>query len=527
MKILVSDKLSQQGVALLQKEMDWQVDVKTDLTPAQLIEQIGQYHALLVRSNTKVTAEVLQAAHNLKVVGRAGTGVDNINLEAATKKGVVVMNTPGGNSISVAEHAIGLMLALARFVPQASASTREGKWEKKKFTGVELKDKTLGVVGLGKIGMEVVKRAKAFQMNILVYDPFVSDRVAKDLSVKLVSLDELFPNSDFVTLHVPLVDSTRHMINAQAIAKMKTGVRLVNTARGELINEADLAVALTSNKMAAAALDVFSQEPPAADNPLTKLPNVIVTPHIAASTFDAQEVVGVEIADQVRAYLKEGIIRNAVNFPSVTLEEYQKLGPFLSLGESLGSFISQIGEGRMEEVGIRYYGETVDLNTNLVSNAIILGILKPILSEEVNIINARKVLEERGILLVESRSNRVRSYSNLISVKLRTGDQEEWIEGTLLSQDNTRLVSVDGITIEAPLHGTILFIRNNDTPGVIGQIGTLLGNNNINIANFALGRSEGNHHAVGVVNVDSAITEAVLQQIRGCPSIRFARVVRL
>ncbi|HVN79005.1 MAG TPA: phosphoglycerate dehydrogenase, partial [Terriglobia bacterium] len=422
MKILVSDKLSQQGIDLLRKEKDWQVDVKTDLTPAQLIEEIGKYHALLVRSNTKVTPAVLQAAHNLKVVGRAGTGVDNVNLEAATKKGVVVMNTPGGNSISVAEHAMGLMLALARFVPQASASTREGKWEKKKFTGTELKDKTLGVIGLGKIGMEVVRRAKAFQMNILVYDPFVSDRVAKDLNVRLVSLDELFPDSDFITLHVPLVEATRHMINAQSLAKMKSGVRLVNTARGELINEAELAVSLTSGKVAAAALDVFSQEPPAADNPLTKLPNVIVTPHIAASTFEAQEIVGVEIAEQVRAFLKEGIIRNAVNFPSVTFEEYQKLGPFLKLGESLGSFISQIGEGRMEEVGIRYYGETVDLNTNLVANAIILGILKPILSEEVNIINARKVLEERGILLVESRSNRVRSYSNLISVKLKTGD---------------------------------------------------------------------------------------------------------
>jgi D-3-phosphoglycerate dehydrogenase len=527
MKILVSDKLSQQGIRLLQQEQDWQVDVKTDLTPAQLIEEIDKYEALLVRSNTKVTAEVLQAAHNLKVVGRAGTGVDNVNLEAATKKGVVVMNTPGGNSISVAEHAMGLMLALARFVPQASASTKEGKWEKKKFTGIELKDKTLGVIGLGKIGMEVVKRAKAFQMNLLVYDPFVSDRVAKDLNVKLVSLEELYANADIISLHVPMVDVTRHMINAQAIAKMKNGVRIVNTARGELINEADLAAALTSGKVASAALDVFGQEPPAADNPLTKLPNVIVTPHIAASTFEAQEVVGVEIAEQVRSFLKDGIIRNAVNFPSVTLEEYQKLGPFLRLGESLGSFISQISEGRMEEVGIRYYGETADLNTNLVANSIIVGILKPILSEEVNVINARKVLEERGILLVESRSNRVRSYSNLISVKLKTSVREEWVEGTILSQENTRLVSADGITIETPLYGTILFIRNNDTPGVIGQIGTLLGNSNINIANFALGRSEGNHHAVGVVNVDSTVSESLLQQILGCSSILFARVVRL
>jgi D-3-phosphoglycerate dehydrogenase len=364
-------------------------------------------------------------------------------------------------------------------------------------------------------------------MNLQVYDPFVSDRVAKDLNVKLVSLDELYANSDIISLHVPMVDVTRHMINAQSIAKMKNGVRIINTARGELINEADLAAALTSGKVAAAALDVFGQEPPAADNPLTKLPNVIVTPHIAASTFEAQEVVGVEIAEQVRSFLKDGIIRNAVNFPSVTLEEYQKLGPYLRLGESLGSFISQISEGRMEEVGIRYYGETAELNTNLVANSIIVGMLKPILSEEVNIINARKVLEERGILLIESRSNRVRSYSNLISVKLKTSVREEWVEGTILSQENTRLVSADGITIEAPLYGIILFIRNNDTPGVIGQIGTLLGNSNINIANFALGRSEGNHHAVGVVNVDSTIGESVLQQILGCSSILFARVVRI
>ena len=527
MKILISDKLSQQGIELLEQEKGWQIDVKTGLTPAQLLELIGEYDALLVRSNTKVTAEVLQAAHRLKAVGRAGSGVDNIHLDAATKKGVVVMNTPGGNSISVAEHAMGLMLALARFLPQASTSTKEGKWEKKKFTGSELRDKTLGVVGLGKIGLEVVKRAKAFQMEVLVYDPFVADRVARDINVKLVSLDELFAGSDFITLHVPAVETTRQMINSQTIAKMKDGVRIINTARGDLVNEADLAAALTSGKVAAAALDVFSVEPPAIDNPLTKLPNVLVTPHIAASTVEAQEVVGVEIAEQVRNFLKSGIIRNAVNFPSVTFEEYQKLGPFLRLGENLGAFVSQISEGRMEEIGIRYYGETVDINTNLVANAIILGILKPVLCEEVNIINARKILEERGILLIESRSNRVRSYSNLISVKLKTGVREEWIEGTILSQDNTRLVSVDGITVEAPLNGSILFIRNNDTPGVIGQIGTLLGNNGINIANFALGRSEGNHHAVGVVNVDGEIKDQVLSQIVACPSIQFARVVRL
>jgi D-3-phosphoglycerate dehydrogenase len=526
MKILISDKLSQQGIELLKQESSWQVDVKTSLSHAHLLEEIRAYDALLVRSNTKVTAEVIEAGKNLRVIGRAGTGVDNINLEAATNKGIVVMNTPGGNSVSVAELAMGLMLSMARAVPQASASTKEGKWDKKNFTGVELKDKTLGIVGFGKIGMEVAKRAKAFQMNLLVYDPYVSERLAQDFSVRLVSLDELFTGSDIITLHVPLVEATRHLINAASINKMKHGVRIINTARGELINEADLAVALDNGRVAAAAVDVLSLEPPAGDNPLPKHPKVIVTPHIAASTAEAQEVVGVEIAEQVRGFLKDGIIRNAVNFPSVSFEEYKKIGPFLQLGEDLGGFISQICEGRLSEVGIRYYGETVDINTHLIASSIIVGILKPLLGDAINLINARKHLEERGILLIESQSTRVRSYSNLISVRVKTEVREEWVEGTVLSQGKIRLVSVDGIDIEAPLHGSILFIRNNDTPGVIGQIGTLLGNNQINIANFALGRGESGH-AVGVVNVDSQISESILRQIHSCPSIQFARVVQL
>ena len=526
MKILVSDKLSEQGIELLRQETAWQVDVKTGLTLAQLLEVIGSYDALLVRSNTKVTAEVIQAGKSLRVIGRAGTGVDNINLEAATNKGIVVMNTPGGNSVSVAELAMGLMLAMARSVPQASASTKAGKWDKKSFTGVELKNKTLGVVGFGKIGMEVAKRARAFQMNVVVYDPFVSDRLAQDLSVKLVSLDALFAESDVITLHVPLVEATRHLVNTASIAKMKDGVRIINTARGELIHEADLAAALDSGKVAAAAVDVLSLEPPAKDNPLPKHPKVIVTPHIAASTAEAQELVGVEIAEQVRGFLKDGIIRNAVNFPSVSFEEYKKIGPFLQLGENLGGFVSQICEGRLSEVGIRYYGETVDINTHLIGSSILVGIMKPILGDGINLINARRHLDERGVGLIESQSSRVRSYSNLISIRLKTDVCEDWVEGTILSQGKNRLVSVDGIDIEAPLHGTILFIRNNDTPGVIGQIGTLLGSNRVNIANFALGRGESDH-AVGVVNVDSQIPESLLQEIYSCPSIRFARVVQL
>ncbi len=526
MKILISDKLSHQGIELLRQETTWQVDVKPSLTPAQLLREIIQYDGLLVRSNTKVTAEVIEAGKNLRVIGRAGTGVDNVNLEAATNQGIVVMNTPGGNSVSVAELALGLMLSMARAVPQASASTRDGKWDKKSFTGVELKDKTLGVVGFGKIGMEVAKRAKAFQMNLLVFDPYVSERLAQDFNVKLVSLDELYAGSDIITLHVPSVETTRHLINASSIAKMKEGVRIINTARGELINETDLAAALDSGKVAGAAVDVLSQEPPATDNPLLRHSKVIVTPHIAASTAEAQEIVGLEIAEQVRGFLKDGIIRNAVNFPSVSFEEYKKIGPFLQLGENLGGFISQICEGRLSDVGIRYYGETVDISTHLIASSILVGLLKPLLGEGINLINARKHLDERGILLIESQSTRVRSYSNLISVRVKTDVREEWVEGTILSKGNIRLVSVDGIDIEAPLHGSILFIRNNDTPGVIGQIGTLLGSNQVNIANFALGRGE-SRHAVGVVNVDSRISESLLGQIRSCPSIQFARVVQL
>jgi D-3-phosphoglycerate dehydrogenase / 2-oxoglutarate reductase len=527
MKILISDKLSQQGVDVLKEETEWTIDVKTSLTPAQLLEEIKQYEGLVVRSNTKVTADVIKAAEHLKVVGRAGTGVDNVDMEAATNRGIVVMNTPGGNSISVAEHAMGLMLSIARLLPQAHSSTKEGKWEKKLFLGHELNGKTLGIIGFGKIGMEVAKRAKSFMMEILVYDPYITERLAGDAGVKLVALDELFAASDIITLHVPIVDATKGMINATTIPKMKDGVWIINTARGGLIVENDLAAALDSGKVGAAAVDVVSKEPPTSENPLLLHPKVIVTPHIAASTVEAQEVVGVEIAHQVKDYLKSGIIRNAVNFPSVSFEEYKKVGPYLQLGERLGSFVSQISEGRPSDLGIRYYGEICDFNTNMIASSIIVGVLKHFLSGEVNLVNARKVLDERGIVLVESRSNRARSYSNLISVRLKTDAREEWVEGTILSKDRIYLVSVDGIDIEVPLEGTSLFIRNTDAPGVIGQVGTTLGSNQINIANFALGRSEKNHHAVGVVNVDGDIGEDVLKQIRSAASIQFAEVVRL
>lgn len=526
MRILIIESLAQSGIDLLRAEKDWEVVVRPHLLPKQLTKEIQQCDALVIRGQTKVTSEIIQAATRLKLIGRAGTGVDNIDLETATQRGIVVMNAPEGNSISVAELTLGLMLALTRSILPASFSTKQGKWEKKDFTGFELKDKTLGIVGFGKIGSEVARRAKAFEMKVIAYDPFVSGHKAADQAVELVGWDRLLSASDILTLHVPLLDQTKEILNAKSLARIKKGVRLINTARGELINEFDLAEALDRGRVAAAALDVLSEEPPSVENLLVNHPKVIVTPHIAASTLEAQQEVGIEIAEQVKAFLKHGVIQNAINFPWISLDQSQKLGPFISLGKKLGAVVSQISSGRINQISIRYYGDTVDNNTNIIGNAIIVRILKSILCD-VNTINARKLLAQRDIELVETRSSRQRSYSNLISVRLKTDMGEEWVEGTILSKDKIRLVSLDGIDIEAPLTGSILCIRNNDTPGVIGQIGTLLGSQGVNIANFALGRAEIDQHAVGVVNVDSSISDELLSQISRLPSILFAKVVQL
>lgn len=526
MDILITEPIATAGIDLLKREKGFQLEVNTKITPEELAARVENFDALIVRSKTKVDQTLIERADSLKVIGRAGTGVDNVDVEAATKRGIVVMNTPGGNSVSVAEHTVALMLALARYIPQATASMKDGKWEKQRFTGIELKEKTLGIVGLGKIGTEVARRAAAFQMKILAYDPFVSAKIAQDLGVDLVALEDLFSQSDFISLHTPLTETTKHLINQASIKRMKNGVRIINCARGELINEEDFYAALTGGKIAAAALDVFSTEPPR-DSRIVALSNVISTPHIAASTYEAQETVGFDIALQIRDFLKEGIVRNAVNFPSLSLEEYKKIGPYVRLGEALGSLISQISEGRMNEIGIRYYGDLTDINTNLVSSSVVKGVLKPILSERVTMVNALTIAAERGMTLVQSRSTRTRSFSNLISVKLRTSYGEGWVEGTVLHQSSLRTISVDGIDIEAPLSGTIVFIRNNDRPGVIGQIGTVLGNHNINIANFTLGRNEERKEAIGMVSVDDLVPENVVDQIKAIPAIKFVKVIRL
>lgn len=525
MKIVVADDLPASALDLLRAE-GWTVDARTGRTPDQLAANLADADALVVRSATKVTAPIIAAAPRLRVVARAGTGVDNVDVTAASARGIVVMNAPGANSISVAELALGLMLALARHLPAADAAMKQGKWEKKKFLGEELREKTLGLAGLGRIGQEVARRAAAFGMRIIAHDPFISEQVAADLGVELVSLDDLFARADYVSLHMPSNEKTRKLVNAGRLARARKGIRIVNTARGDLVDEAALADAIESGHVAGAALDVFETEPPA-DPRLQKLPQVVATPHIAASTREGQELVGVETAAALRDFLRDGIIRNAVNFPSMSAEEFIRVRPFLELGQRLGLFLAQMNDSRAQALGVRYYGALAEGRNDMIVDAILVGLFKPILEDGVTPINARQIASDRGIEIIESRSSRPRNYTNLMSVKLHTSEGERWAEGAIFERTSPRLVQLDGIGIEAPLEGTMIVIRNNDQPGVIGEIGTILARHGVNIANFALGR-EGNN-AVGVVIVDEVapIPAVVLDDLRKVTAIREARIVRV
>jgi D-3-phosphoglycerate dehydrogenase / 2-oxoglutarate reductase len=525
-KILVLDEIPAAGIDVLRSQGAFEVQEICRDEPEEIRKALGTAEVLIVRSKTKVTADLLEQAPALKIIGRSGTGVDNIDVAAATRRGVIVMNTPVGNSISAAEHTIGLILSLLRKIPQANNSVREGKWERHKFLGTELHGKVLGVIGYGKIGTEVVKRALSFNMQILVYDPFVSEALAQDLNLRLVKFEELLSQADIITLHVPLTASTRKLIDFRALVLMKHGAYLINTARGELVDESALLSALKSGKVAGAALDVFADEPQP-NRELVSMPNVVATPHIGASTVEAHEKVGFDIALQIRDYFRDGIIRNAVNFPSISLAEYRKIAPYLDLGTRLGSFLSQSLQGRMYEVIICYFGEPADMDTHLICSSILVGMLKPILTERVTPVNALETAKERGIRVLESRSSEQRSHSNLISVRLKTDEAEKWVEGTVLHQNRLRLVSLSGIDVDAPLTGDMLILRNTDTPGVIGRVGTILGNNGINIANFALGRSEGTHEAIGVVNVDSEISAGALEELRALAQVLEVQVVRV
>jgi D-3-phosphoglycerate dehydrogenase len=526
MKVLISDKMSPEGIQYLEDQGSFTVVNRPGMPPEELLKEVSDASALIVRSKTKVTPDVIEAAKELKVIGRAGAGVDNIDLEAATGRGIVVMNTPGGNSVSAGEHAFALMIALARRIPFAHSSMKQGLWNKSAFMGKELLHKTLGVVGIGKIGSVVAQRGAGFQMKVLAYDPFVSEAYAADLGVELCSLDELFQKSDFISLHLPANEKTKHLINSDTLNQMKDGVFLVNAARGALVNEVDLIAALEEGKLAGAALDVFETEPDV-NAKIRELENVVLTPHIAGSTSEAQAKVGTAIAVQISNYLRDNLIVNAVNFPSLSSQEQSNLEPFIKLGEKLGSFIGQISEIRISEIGLRYYGELAQMNYKPLGSYILKAILRPILSEDINQVSARKIADDRGISVVETTSTRERDYSNLISVQLRSETETEWVEGAILHHGNLRLVSVDGIPAETPLGDNILFIRNADTPGVVGHIGTTLGELEINIGSFVLGRSENHAHAVGVVNTDTPVPSEALEKIEAIPAVQFARLISL
>jgi D-3-phosphoglycerate dehydrogenase len=539
MKIVLAEKVSPATLAVFKSEPDWKIvthdQIKNGL-PAELADADG----LVVRSAVQVDDALLAAAPRLRVIGRAGVGVDNIDADAATRRGIVVMNTPGANAIAVAELTIGMMLALARQLPKANTTMHAGKWEKKSLQGVELRGKKLGVLGLGRIGLEVARRARSFGMEIIGHDPFVSASVARENAIQLVSTDELFREADYLTLHVGLTQQTTGIINEATLASMKKGVRIVNCARGELIVEAALADALKSGHVAGAALDVFHQEPPK-DSPFLKLENgfldnVILTPHIAGSTAEAQEAVGIQIALQVREYLKLGVVQNAVNLPSLSHEEYLELAPYITLADRLGSFLAQFAAGSLESVHISYNGRIGEGKTDLIRNSAIEGILGH--SEGVNRINAAAVAEERGIRIHEEKKPSASGGAgNVLKLTIHTRAGDVIASGTVLHGVSARLLSLNGIDIEAPLEGTLLTIRNQDVPGVIGRVGTILGEHRINIANFALGRvslaralqehrvPEGT--ALAVVQVDGELTDAILRALRRIEAITEVHVASL
>ena len=530
MKIIVADTLPASALELLRSE-GWTIDARSGRSPDALAADLADADAILVRSATKVDAKLVAAGHRLRIVARAGTGVDNVDVQAASGRGILVVNAAGANSISVAEHAWALMLALARAIPSADRAMKEGRWEKKAFLGTELRAKTLGVAGFGRIGQEVAQRARAFGMHVIAHDPFISADLAGRFGVELVSIDELCAASDYLTLHLPATADTHHLFNDERFARCKHGLRLINTARGELVDEQALRRAIDNGIVAGAGLDVFEKEPPA-DWALAQLPQVIATPHIAASTEEAQELVGHEIAATVRDFLRDGIVRNAVNFPSVHPDELQRLQPWIKLVDLLGAMVSQMGAARIEAISLRYYGALAESHASgLLASSAAAGVLRPILSDnEVSIVNARSVARQRGIDIVESRSARPRHFTSLVSLKITTSSGERWVEGTVFGQNSPRLVSARGVTVEAPLSGTLLLIANDDQPGVIGEVGTILGRLGVNIASFALGRGETG--AIGVVNVDAdagrqTALDGAMDAIRKVPAVREAWVIRL
>ena len=528
MKILVAEPLAPAALELLRAQPGWEV-VESD--PKTYASHLGDCDALVVRSAVKVTKDVLAKAPKLRVIGRAGVGVDNVDLPAATDAGVLVMNTPGGNAVSVAEHTLALMLSMARSVPQASVSTKAGKWEKKRFLGNELRGKALGVIGLGSAGREVVKRAKPFEMRILGHDPYISSQSARDLGIELMPLAQLYAESDYITLHVALTPETDHMLNGEAFAKMKPGVRIVNCARGELVDPQALQKAIEAGHVAGAALDVFEKEPPGED-PLFQLENLLATPHIAGSTEEAQEIVGVRIVEQVVEYLKSGVALNAVNMPALTAEQYRALGPFVNLAERLGLFLSHIAEGNAHTIRFEYSGRLADNNTQLLRNAGLAGVLGRSMEYRANVVNAMQMATQRGFRVVEQREPG-QAHMDSIRMELESEAGSFSAVGAVVL-DKPRLLQVEEISVEAPLDGNLMYAKNQDVPGVIGYLGTVLGENGVNIANFALGRQEASPNragapltAISIVETDQPVPDNVVAQLFENKAVKFVRRVVL
>jgi D-3-phosphoglycerate dehydrogenase len=524
-KVLISDALSPAAVQIF-KDRGIAVDFQPQLgkDKDRLAEAIGAFDGLAIRSATKVTAKILERAKNLKVIGRAGIGVDNVDIAAATAKGVIVMNTPFGNSITTAEHAITLMLALARQIPEADASTRAGKWEKNKFMGVEIFGKTLGIIGCGNIGSIVADRAIGLKMKVIAYDPYLSPERALNLGVEKVELDELFRRSDFITLHTPLTDKTRNIIDAAALKKMKKGVRVINCARGGLVDEAALADALAIGHVAGAALDVFAEEP-ATNNALFNLPNVVCTPHLGAATSEAQENVALQIAEQMSDYLLRGAIANAINFPSISAEEAPKLKPFIALAEKLGSFAGQLTETGISKVQLAYEGHVAQMNTKALTSAALAGLLRPMLGDA-NVVSAPVVAKERGIVVEETTREMAEDYESLITVTVTTERQSRHVSGTVFADGRPRIVNIKGIRMDAEFGPSMIYITNLDKPGFIGKFSSTLGEAGINIATFHVGREAPGGNAVALIEIDGELPPDVLAKVRALPQVQQAKPLR-
>jgi len=524
-KVLVLEGITDNGLEVLRAE-GFSVDLEKAMPPAELARVVPPYDAILIRSGSRITAEVIEAAKNLKVIGRPGVGVDNVDLAAATRRGVIVMNSPGGNLISTAELALALMLALARNVAAADAAMKAERWDRKAFAGVELMGKRVGIIGLGRIGREVAARCRALGMEAQAHDPFVSPAVAEAAHVRLRTLEEVLQTSDFLSLHTTLTPETRHLLGREALARVKPGVRIVNAARGELVDEEALLAALDSGRVAGAALDVHAQEPPV-DWRLARHPKVLATPHLGASTLEAQERVGTEIALQVRDYLKGGVIQQAVNFYSLAGDLYDKVRPAMELAERLGMFLGQVCRGSLERIELGVYGDLREVDLKPILSSAVNGVLRPLLAEGVTIVNALAIAKDRGIEILESTSSAAVAFANLVALRLKTSEDDLQVAGTIFGRDHMRLVDVDGVEVDTIPRGNILLVKNEDTPGIVGRVGTLLGSHGINIARMGLGRKPGSGRAVMLIEVDSEVPEAVLAELPRVAGIREARFLRL